>query len=57
MKNEKLKLARLRRKQTQAEAAAFIGVTVTTWNRWENGKSKTPKQKFYREALENFINS
>ena len=45
-----MKTLRKRLKLTQAAAARLVGVTVTTWCRWETGKN-TP-QGVYADRIE-----
>lgn len=48
MKPEEIKEIRTTLRVTQEKFAALVGTTVTTINRWENGKAK-PSRLYVRE--------
>lgn len=55
--NKKMKVARVIKDLTQAQAAEVIGVSLRTYLRWENGetKPKTEAEKVAAiKAIENF---
>jgi DNA-binding XRE family transcriptional regulator len=53
----RLYLARARHDQTQAQAAAAIGVGRVTFVRWETGKQTPPLGTLARRAAEEWIDA
>jgi transcriptional regulator with XRE-family HTH domain len=52
---EQIRACRFELEKTQEEMSNLVGVTVTTWARWERGEEKPGHPKMLRLALERLL--